>query len=606
MAERAAEQDDAAPGQRADLRLVSPVDEGGQGSFDGAAEAAPETTGSGGATTRAELSRSQRIWLKTRILLRRARLSAARRLRDPFSFSTLTARIVALNLVALGVLVGGVLFLSQFRAGLIDLRIDALKTEADLIAATVAEAAGDPTETAYDTIIANEVLRRLALPTGLRAQLYDRNARLTGDTQSLLGADAAIVPKPNSRDDPDGFLEHIEALYDRTVRMFKDPPERYRETPPAGVSKDAEVYAALSGSRASAERLNSNDELILSVAVPVQKAPVVMGALVVSTVGGDIDEIVKEERIAILQVFAVAFVVTLLVSIALAQTIARPIRELAKAAEDGGSRESGPLNPERIAIPDFTARSDEIGELSGALQRMCDALYSRIDAIESFAADVAHEIKNPLTSLRSAVETLGYAKTDDARAKLRAVIEHDIRRLDRLVTDISNASRLDAELVREQKRAFNLIELMRNIISVAEGQAAKREVRLRVALPREAVSLRGLEARLAQVFHNLIDNALSFSPAGATLLVEAAKDTLDGKPAARITVTDEGPGVPEDNLESIFERFYSERPETEGFGNHSGLGLSICRQIVDAHGGLIWAENRTNQTGARFTVVLPL
>ncbi|MEM9725550.1 MAG: stimulus-sensing domain-containing protein [Pseudomonadota bacterium] len=526
--------------------------------------------------------------------------------RDPFGFSTIAGRIAALNVVALAILVGGVLYLSQFREGLIDQKIESLTTEAQLIAITIAESAGDPQGSGYDRILANEVLRRVSLPTGLRAQIYDRSGRLTGDTRSLFRNQVLVEVTPiDDGRGAQGVLDRIEDLYSRALAVFSEPPEIYKETPPAGISRDMEVYEALNGRDASAERVNSEKELILSVATPVQRVKTVMGALVLSTQGGDIDEIVSQERIAILQVFVVAFLVTVLVSLALARTVAWPIRQLALAAERSGGGDGGPLNPERIDIPDLSERRDEIGHLSSALRRMTVALYSRIDAIETFAADVSHEIKNPLTSLRSAVETLRGARTADQREALLGVIEHDVRRLDRLVTDISNASRLDAELVREQRESFDLSRLLTLIADASACQAEPREVTVRLNGCETKKTLRGLEPRLAQVFHNLLDNAISFSPERSVIAVTLAEAELSRRPAFQVTVTDEGPGVPQDNLESIFERFYSERPSGEEFGRHSGLGLSICRQIIDAHGGRIWAENRKDRSGARFHVLLP-
>ncbi|MEL6977535.1 MAG: sensor histidine kinase [Pseudomonadota bacterium] len=526
--------------------------------------------------------------------------------RDPFGFSTIAGRIIALNVVALGVLVAGVLYLSQFREGLIDQKISSLRTEADLIAITIAEAAGDPSGPGYDRILANEVLRRLSLPTGLRAQIYDRSGRLTGDTRSLFAGQIPV--EVHAIKDPgvaDGALARIEDLYNRAVRLFSPPPEIYQETPPAGISRDMEVYEALQGRTVGAQRVNSEEELILSVATPVKHVRHVMGALVLSTQGGDIDDIVSQERVAILQVFLVAFAVTVALSIVLARTVAWPIRQLALAAEQGGAAEAEPLNPERIAIPDLSARRDEIGHLSSALRRMTSALYSRIDAIESFAADVSHEIKNPLTSLRSAVETLRGARSASQREDLLRVIEHDVRRLDRLVTDISNASRLDAELVREQRESFDLARMLGLVAEATACQAEPRGVTVERVGLEAPQTIRGLEPRLAQVFHNLIDNALSFSPDGSEIEVALKPKPIDQRPGLMITVTDEGPGVPPANLESIFQRFYSERPEGEEFGRHSGLGLSICRQIVEAHGGRVWAENRIDRSGARFHVHLP-
>ena len=444
------------------------------------------------------------------------------------------------------------------------------------------------------------------MPTGLRAQIYDRSGRLTGDTRSLFRNQIIVEVNPiDDKSGAKGVLSRIEDLYTRAVALLQPSPEIYKETPPAGISRDMEVYRALNGDNGSAQRVNSEDELILSVATPVQRVKTVMGALVLSTRGGDIDKIVRQERLAILQVFLVAFLATVLSSLALARTVAWPIRQLALAAERGGASKSEPLNPERIDIPDMSARRDEIGHLSGALRRMTDALYSRIDAIETFAADVSHEIKNPLTSLRSAVETLRGARTSDQREALLGVIEHDVKRLDRLVTDISNASRLDAELVREQRVSFDLTKLLCMIVDASQCQAEPRGVAVRPEGLEAPQTIMGLEPRLAQVFHNLIDNAISFSPQGAAIRVRLEPAMLDRRPGLLATVTDEGPGVPPENLESIFARFYSERPEGEEFGRHSGLGLSICRQIVEAHGGRIWAENRADRSGARFCVLLP-
>ncbi|MCI4662541.1 MAG: sensor histidine kinase [Neomegalonema sp.] len=524
------------------------------------------------------------------------------------SFSSLARRIIILNVAALVAMVGGILYLSQYRAGLIDLKIDSLEAQARLLAATIAEAAPHETDPGrYDQIAANEVLRRLVLPLGLRAQIYDTRGRLMGDTFAMrvsgsIAEGATIIAE---RTPPEGFLARIEDFFSRLEALAREDYDSYKEIPPAGISRDKEVYAAIGGKRASARRVNREDELILSVAVPVELRSRVLGALVISTAGGDIDNIVAAERVAILEIFLVALAATLLLSFALAQTIARPIRRLAIAADKSGTHKPGRAKGELVKIPDYTSRSDEIGHLSAAMRRMTDALYNRINAIESFAADVAHELKNPLTSLRSAVETLHYARTDEAREKLARVINHDVKRMDRLITDISNASRLDAELVREQRAAFDMTMLLQTVVEIAEPQAEKREVAIELVLPGKAIRVRGIESRLAQVLHNLIDNALSFSPAGSKLTVSAEPGPVDGRPGIWIEVADEGPGIPPENIEQIFGRFYSSRPDGEEFGKHSGLGLSICRQIIESHDGKIWAENRTDRSGALFLIAMP-
>jgi two-component system sensor histidine kinase ChvG len=333
----------------------------------------------------------------------------------------------------------------------------------------------------------------------------------------------------------------------------------------------------------------------------VQRFKQVLGAVMVTTTSAEIDTAMREVRIGIIKVFGGAFAITVLLSFYLAGTIARPVRRLAAAADS--VRRS--LRREQ-EIPDFTARHDEIGDLSGALREMTEALWLRMDAVESFAADVAHEIKNPLTSLRSAVETAARLSDPDQQRRLMAIIQEDVQRLDRLITDISDASRLDAELSREHMERVDLGALISGLIEVRRETGATESADLHYEGPADgALAVPGIETRLAQVFNNLISNALSFSPPGGAVVVRAARE---GRHVV-VTVEDSGPGIPEGSEERIFERFYSERPESEKFGTHSGLGLSISRQIVAAHGGVIRAENRRDAPGAiqgaRFVVRLP-
>jgi len=373
-----------------------------------------------------------------------------------------------------------------------------------------------------------------------------------------------------------------------------------------------EVLAALNGASVSIVRVNDQNEIIVSVAVPVQRFRAVLGALVLSTSGDEIDNVLLAERKIVLFTFGFVALVTILLSVFLAGTIAEPIRRLAGAAE----RVRRGVH-KRVEIPDFTQRRDEIGHLSGALRDMTTALYNRIDTIEAFAADVSHELKNPLTSLRSAVETLPFAKTEDQRSRLIEVVKDDVRRLDRLITDISGASRLDAELARSQAQPIDVAEVLDTLVSFAnetrkDDQAA---ITLEVQSPPlsierdQAFVILGHDARLGQVLRNLIDNARSFTPANSTIRVRVRRipDYVEFR------VEDEGPGIPPENLERIFERFYTDRPEGS-FGKNSGLGLSISRQIVEAHKGRIWAENRYGKApsggerpilGARFIVRIP-
>jgi two-component system sensor histidine kinase ChvG len=368
------------------------------------------------------------------------------------------------------------------------------------------------------------------------------------------------------------------------------------------------VQRALKGDMASAVRSEREaGMLLLSVAVPVQRYKQVLGAVLLSSDSTEIDQAIRSVRFEILKVFVIALGVTVLLSIYLAGTIARPIRRLAAAAERvrrGHGR--------HVLIPDFTRRGDEIGDLSGAFREMTNALWARMDAIEHFAADVAHEIKNPLTSLRSAVETAARVDDPHKQRRLLAVVLEDVQRLDRLITDISDASRLDAELSRLEFEPVMIGRMLGTLVDIYRSTAAERAPQLTLSLGGAAgtaagdLVVPGIESRLVQVFRNLIANAISFSPPGAVIHIAAQRQD----DAVTVVIDDEGPGIPSGKLGAIFERFYTERPAGEKFGTHSGLGLSISKQIVEAHRGSIRAENRLGSDGrvigARFVVRLPL
>jgi two-component system sensor histidine kinase ChvG len=551
------------------------------------------------------------------------------------SFSSLTRRIVVLNVTGLVALSIGILFLSQFRAGLIDARIQSLLVQGQIIAGAIASSATVETDSSItidpDKLLnlqpgesygPNEdalygidfpinpervapVLRRLVSPTKTRARIYDRDGVLLVDSRSLFGRGDVLrfdLPPPTA--EKPGFFERAFIA----VRMWlgRGDLPLYHELGPDDGKGYPEVAEALSGQNASVVRINDRGDVIVSVAVPVQRFRAVRGALMLSTQGADIDDMVEAERLAILKVFLVAAGVMVVLSILLAGTIAEPVRRLAAAAESVRRRIRS-----RVEIPDFTRRRDEIGHLSGTLRDMTNALYSRIEAIESFAADVAHELKNPLTSLRSAVETLPVAKTEESRSRLLDIIQHDVRRLDRLISDISDASRLDAELQREEAAPVDFAKLLATL--VAGANEVKRDDGVKVTLRFEsgarAFQVPGHDSRLGQIVDNLIENARSFSPPGGTVRVTCRRL----RNQVEIFVDDDGPGVRPDALEKIFERFYTDRPQ-QGFGQNSGLGLSISKQIVEAHGGTISVENRTGAPGpdgepavlgARFIVRLP-
>ena len=541
-----------------------------------------------------------------------------------------------LNVAGLLALSIGITFLSQFRAGLIDARVQSLLVQGQIIAGAIAASAtvetnssitidpdkllelhpGEsygPSEDAlygFDFPINPErvapVLRRLVSPTKTRARIYDRDGVLLVDSRSLFGRGDVLrfdLPAPNA--ERPGFLERVFIAVRRWLGRGDLP--LYRELGPANGRGYQEVTQALNGQNASMVRIDDRGDVIVSVAVPVQRFRAVRGALMLSTQGADIDDMVEAERLAILKVFLVAAGVMVVLSILLAGTIAEPVRRLADAAESVRRRIRS-----RVEIPDFTRRRDEIGHLSGALRDMTNAMYSRIEAIESFAADVAHELKNPLTSLRSAVETLPLARNDDSRGRLLSIIQHDVKRLDRLISDISDASRLDAELQRQEAAPVDLTKLLSTLVTVANE--VKRDDEVSVKLRFEGVGVRafqvpGHDSRLGQVVDNLIENARSFSPQGGTVRVICRRL----KNIVEIIVDDDGPGVRPDALDKVFERFYTDRPH-QGFGQNSGLGLSISKQIVEAHGGAIWVENRpgpldvdgiSTVVGARFVVRLP-
>ncbi len=523
--------------------------------------------------------------------------------------SRLTLRILGINVLALGILLGGFLLLDQYREGLIEAKIAALEIEAGIIAGAIGAGAvaGPPGGRRLDARASANFLRRLVRPQRTWALLFDGRGLVMADSRRLGAAVRRVemLPLPT----PGGDLPTLEFLarwaewLARTMPGWESYPP-YREQLELRALYGEELEHALAGHIASSVRETQKGGLIVSVALPVQSFKRVLGALVLTAGGADIQQSVRELQLAIAQVFVLALGVTVLLSLYLAGTIVRPIRQLAAAAESVRRRPR-----QRAAIPDFSSRRDEIGELSAVLGNMTAALYDRLEAIEAFATDVAHEVRNPITSISSAVETLERQPEPAQQRRLMAIIADDVQRLDRLIGDIADASRLDAELARAEAAPVDLEALARTLIEV-ESQDGGPEVVLEVAATASAASrayvVPGLEGRLGQVLRNLIDNAVSFSPANA--LVELDLQRRDDQ--VRLCVSDRGPGLPEDKLEAVFERFYSERPEGEAFGRHSGLGLSISRQIVEAHGGTIWAENRRGEQGdvigARFTIELPV
>lgn len=514
---------------------------------------------------------------------------------------------MAVNVLALAILVAGILYLDDYKENLIQAELSALATQAELFAVALSEGAVAETPSGHYRVssISKQMVRRMVKTTGTRARLFRLDGKLTADSRRLAGAGRTIeieeLPPPEGSN---SALSRAFDLFDRVINAFtvRRQLARYEEKSVQRASDYPEAVAALNGDYVKAVRRGDKDSLVLSVAVPVQRYKQVLGTLMLTKGSRSIDAALYEVRRNILKVFAVAIAVTVLLSIYLSRTIARPLNKLAAAAErvrhDFGRQHK---------IPDMSGRRDEIGELAVTMREMTEALWARMDATERFAADVAHEIKNPLTSLRSAVETAARLKSPEQQAKLMAIIQEDVVRLDRLISDISDASRLDAELSRTQ---FEPVDMGAMLATLADMHNNHKENAPHIRLERidgndEPLVVSGMDGRLAQVFQNLITNAISFSPENGNILMTLNQDEA----SVTIYVDDDGPGIPNGQEEKIFDRFYTERPLAEKFGKHSGLGLNISKQIVDAHEGSITASNRADVdgkiVGARFAVRLP-
>ena len=521
--------------------------------------------------------------------------------------SPLTRKIITFNLIALSVLVAGILYLNSSRDSLALQRAAALVSETELIA-DVIEAqlpVGAPVNlTTGDGVDVVATLNGLDLRGGIEVFVYDPAETLVARTAgSLTVAEALAASEAGERT---LLNDGLNWFWDRVSAPFNT--DEVASAPPLEEQLRSIVGASVTGGTRFEGTLDIEGGTLFSVVTPIMQGDTPVGVVAVASAAGEIDRLVRSERERVLQMFVIATLVSIGLSLVLASTIANPLADLSAAAELGRDKDARKMNPGRIRIPDLTARPDEIGRLSGALRGMVSALYNRIDGNEQFAADVAHEIKNPLASLRSAVGTLRLVKRDDQREKLLDVIEHDVRRLDRLVSDISNASRLDSELVKEEEEPFDLLQMLGNLGQYLGEDAKSKGIDFITDLPAAPITVHGLEARLAQVFVNLITNAISFCEDGDAIRVWARKRAN----RVLIVVEDTGPGIPEQALGKIFKRFYSQRPE-EHFGNNSGLGLAISKQIVEAHGGVIWAENirpteadiTSEPLGARFVVGLP-
>ena len=516
--------------------------------------------------------------------------------------SRLGWKIIGANLVALLALLIGMAALTENRRGLVEAKVDSLSAQAEIIADLITQTAvsGELPGPRMDREGAREVLTRLSrlhVPDESRALIHAPGPVRVADSDLIAGEveESALPPPGEAPRDTRGALQRAADALARLIQSAETRAQLDR-------SLQDEVGAAFeTGEPQTGLRRGEDGRRLVSVTIPIQLIQATVGTVTYESY--DFDELVASERRALIPFAAAAFIAIMTGALWLTASIARPVRRLADTA-----REVRLAGGRRVAPPDMSKRRDEIGDMGRAFAQMTTALYDRLDAIESFAADVAHEIKNPLTSIRSAAEILPLAKDDEKRARLIQVIQHDVNRLDRLITDISNASRLDAELAREDLGRLDMAKLLDDIAAPRrrdrDDPEAAGQPDVIVKADGENLFVRGHEGPLSRVFINLVENAITFSPEGGRVSVTARRrGGVNGHVA--VAVEDEGPGIPPDNLETIFERFYTERPEGAAFGSHSGLGLAIARQIVTAHGGRIRAENRTDRSGARFIVELP-
>ncbi|MEQ8284513.1 stimulus-sensing domain-containing protein [Thalassospira sp.] len=519
-------------------------------------------------------------------------------------FSPLTWRILAVNALALFVLVAGILYLGRYKQELIHSELEAMAVQAEMYSAalsTSAVSSGDDATNQVKLEVAREMVRRLVGITGARTRLFATNGKLMADSRNIQSFGAGTIqaeelPAPG---DEDAFADIMRALTDGLLTLFEgeQPLPLYVDPPVASAADYPEVRAALAGYSRGVVRVDSQGRRVLSVSVPVARFKQVLASVMLTKNGDAIENALHAVRLDILKIFVFAFGITVLLSIYLAGVITRPLNRLARAAERVRRSKN-----RQFTIPDLSGRRDEIGDLSTTLRDMTETLWDRMDAIERFAADVAHEIKNPLTSLRSAVETATRLKDPERQRRLMEIIAEDVQRLDRLISDISDYSRMDAELSRAESEEVDLSILLRTLGELYNADPKGPRIRVSAS---EDLNVPALESRLTQVFRNLISNAITFSPEGGEVRVRAWRD----KDWAVITIEDDGPGIPPGKEEDIFNRFYTERPASEKFGQHSGLGLSISKRIISAHNGELSAQNRTVDDavkGAVFTIRLPL
>lgn len=540
----------------------------------------------------------------------------------PRRFSPLLRRILLVNAVPPALLAASLLYLDQYQNGLLAAEVEALRTQARIYAGGIAEAAvridGDRATLVPEQ--ARPLLRRLVEPSpNTQARLFDNTGLVVADSRLREAPGGVVVSEPLPPPEPRGALTAtVAGVYDRLANVLPpglrgagsgsgvavdvgpDAPD-FDWQPDLGPDRREELRLALKGGVRPYIRRTGDGRLLVSVAEPARRGGQSIGIVLLTRDAREVDQRLFQIRASVLLLFGTALLLTVMLSVYLARTIATPMLDLARATQrirEGEGRADSVPEP-------LLARNDEIGVLARDLQNSARALWARIDANERFAADVAHELRNPLTSVRSALETLRRVEKPEARARLLDIIAEDAVRMDRLIADISDSSRVDAELSRTVSAPVDVAPILSALSDLHEATRDPDDPVVVLEAPPGPMVVRGVEGRIVQVFRNLLGNAISFSPARGQVRVKARHAGA----VVEVAVEDEGPGIPEQKLESIFERFYSERPHGERFGQHSGLGLSISKQIVEGLRGSIAAENRRDAegrvSGARFVVRLP-
>jgi len=519
-------------------------------------------------------------------------------------FSRLTARIITINLFVLLIPVFGLFWANQYHDSLVKTEVLSLQNEGQLIATTLANVVVFTNDEQQEQLLQNRAERLIHVLTdtsSTRVRLFRNDGSMIVDSLALKNPGGRVEVLA-IKDATASLVTRIQQGWRRIFSPNRIGLSEYNELAVQSGDHYSIVREAFLGSLSSVVQQDKNGELVLSVAVPVSRYRDILGVLMVSKDRTGIDDAIRDIRITILQVFLVALLIMILLSLWLSGTIVKPVIALAKGADKVRNGK-----PHQHEIPDFSKRKDEIGELSHSLRDMTESLWSRIDAIDSFAADVSHEIKNPLTSIKSALETSQMIKDPDKRAMLMGVALNDIERLDRLITDISNASRLDAELTRGESEIVDVRDMLTTLMESSNLTRKEGQGLISLSGVKSAtVFVKGIEGRLGQVLNNLISNARSFSPENGEIRFSVRRSKSG---FVSIIVEDEGPGIPEDKVDKVFDRFFTDRPEA-AFGNHSGLGLSISQLIAVAHGGDLKAGNRYdargNKKGAKFTLTLPI